>query len=739
MRPYTILMCLSIAAIANAFGAAGEFNPVRHTPMAESEPPVQRIIVKLHAAEMANAAETAGVATLTQRAHLTLKESHRIAGNMHVMQVEPAVSGESVASTLARLRADPAVEYAVVDQRRYAHAIPNDPLYTGQWYLQNDGATPSAVDAMTAWDTTKGSDGIVIADLDTGVRFDHPDLLRAGAGGRLLPGYDFITDIATANDGNGRDADASDPGDNCKGSGSSWHGTRVAGILGAITNNATGVAGLTWNSWLLPVRVLGKCGGFDSDIIEGMLWAAGIHVAGIPDNPYPAQIENMSLGGAGACPQSYRDVISQLTAIGVLVVASAGKEGGPVDTPANCSGVAGVAGLRHIGTKVGYSSLGPEIALSAPAGNCVNTTGACLYSIDTTTNLGTITPSSNSYTDQINDNIGTSFSAPIVAGIAVLMKAVNGNLNSVQLIARLKEGATAFPVSSDGTIPTCQVPTSTSPLQDECNCTTQTCGAGMANAANAVTAALRPIAAVSVPGGVAPGQNVVLQGGGSAAACLHSLSSYSWSIVNGGPTPPGISGANTATATVTAPSSGSYTVRLTVTDDASRQDTADVVVSPTAATTTVPATAGTNACLPVTVSVVVSPASASVNAGSDTTAFSATVLNTSNTALTWKVNNVTGGNADVGTISATGVYTAPASVPSPATVTVTAVSVADTSQSGSAQVTITPPATISSGGGGSSGGSGGGGGALDLLTLFAGTPLVAARMKRRGKAITLTC
>lgn len=592
MRLYRIiLICLSIASIANAFGASGEFNPVRHHPTAESGQDVQRIIVKLRTDAMTNATETASVATLTQRVHLALKKSHRIAGSMHVMQVEPAVAGESVAATLARLMADPAVEYAEVDQRRFAHAAPNDPLFTGQWYLQNSSATPSAVDAVTAWDTTTGSNSVVIADLDTGVRFDHPDLLRAGAGGRLLPGYDFISDIATANDGDGRDADASDPGDwtaagEC-GTGSaatdsSWHGTRVAGILGAITNNATGVAGVTWNGLLLPVRVLGKCGGFDSDIVEAMLWAAGLHVAGVPDNPNPAQIENMSLGGAGACPQSYRDVISQLTAIGVLVVASAGNEGGPVDAPANCSGVAGVAGLRHIGTKVGYSNLGPEIALSAPAGNCVNTTGACLYPIDTTYNIGTTTPSTNAYTDQNNYNIGTSFSAPIVSGIAALMKSVNGNLNSSQLIARLKEATTAFPVSSDKTVPTCHVPASATDLQnDECNCTTQTCGAGMANAAKAVTAALRPIAVISAVANIAPGQNVVLQGGGSTAADLHSISTYSWTIVNGGANPPGISGANTATATVTAPTCGSYTVRLTVTDDAGRQDSADFAVSPT--------------------------------------------------------------------------------------------------------------------------------------------------------------
>ena len=312
------------------------------------------------------------------------------------MRVLPAVAGEPITATIERLRADAAVEYAEPDQRRYVQAAPDDPIYIDQWYLQNASTTPSAVDAETAWNVTTGSTGVVIADIDTGVRFDHPDLLRAGAGdnGRLLPGYDFVSDPLVGNNGEGRNPDASDPGDwvttadtntsefsGCTVENSSWHGTRVVGILGAITNNATGVGGLTWNSWILPVRALGKCGGNDSDIEAAMLWAAGIHVDGVPDNPYPAKIENLSIGAAGSCPQGYQEVIGQVTARGVLVVVSAGNAGGPVDTPANCPGVAGIAGLRHAGTKVGYSNVGPEVALSAPAGNCVNVTvgSPCLY------------------------------------------------------------------------------------------------------------------------------------------------------------------------------------------------------------------------------------------------------------------------------------------------------------------------------------------------------------------------
>ncbi|HZO21052.1 MAG TPA: S8 family serine peptidase, partial [Steroidobacteraceae bacterium] len=621
---------------------------MRTHPHAQAHAGIHRIIIKLRPASGSAAASSKlqmraadRSAALASRTGVTLKATRPITADLQALEVVPAVAEEGIEATLARLRADSEVEYAEADQRRYIHAVPNDSLYaTQQWYMQSSAATPSAVNAEGAWDTTNGSAGLVIADLDTGIRFDHPDLLWAGqgSGGRLLPGYDFITDPFVANDGDGWDADPSDPGDwvtsadlkqtECSNittvSNSSWHGTRTAGMLGALTNNSAGIAGMTWNAWILPVRVLGKCGGLDSDIITGMLWAAGVHVAGAPDNPYPARILNLSLGGTGACPTSYVDTITQLSQLGVLVVVSAGNEGGPVDAPANCPGVAGVAGLRHAGTKVGFSSLGPELSLGAPAGNCVNTApgSACIYSIGTTFNLGTTTPGQNSYTDQLaNPNLGTSFSAPIVSGIAGLMLAVNGNLGSAQLIARLKEGALPFPQTSLGETPqppACHVPSGTSDVQDaECICTTdgRTCGAGMANAAGALAAALRPIAAVQAAATVMAGQTVSMDASGSGAACGHNIASYQW--VSSDPTHHPVSSSTGPTTSVVAPASGSVTISLLVTDEAGRTDSAIIVVSPTSTTTSAPVSAGANACLktiavasPITLSV--QPASATV-------------------------------------------------------------------------------------------------------------------------------
>jgi serine protease len=287
--------------------------------------------------------------------------------------------------------------------------------------------------------------------------------------------------------------------------------------------------------------------------------------------------------------------VQELAAAGVLVVASAGNSsGGPVEYPANCPGVVAVAGLRHVGTKVGFSSIGPSVALAAPGGNCVNITAGspCLFSLDTTSNAGTTTPGASSYTDQFDVNVGTSFAAPSVAAIAALMHAVNGNLGAGHLRERLREGARPFPAPAPG-IETCRVPQDEFDTQLECACTTDTCGAGMAHAPGAVAAALRPIAAVTVPGAVAAGQDVVLDATGSTAACNRAIVGYEWTAISGAPV---INGADGALASVVAPAEGAVTVRVTVTDDQGSQDTADVTVTPTAATTATPGGAGTSAC-----------------------------------------------------------------------------------------------------------------------------------------------
>jgi serine protease len=662
-------VCVLWGLAGGAPAASAEYNPVRRHPLSLG-PEASRLIVGFRLTPD-NAITTTvrsqarprtliqaqtslpDVAALVQRVGLAVVKSRQFTPSMHVLYLPKTLYGADVEAALAKLRADPSVKFADVDQIRYPHGVtPNDPLFmpstgaSGQWYMNTPSSTPitidgsvtedlSATDAVSAWGITTGSAGIVIADVDTGVRFDHPDLLRAGLGGRLLPGYDFVGQdynpttgaalgtFLIANDGDGWDPDPSDPGDWISSTDienslfakdtaepSSWHGTRVMGVFGAITNNDVGIAGMTWGSWVLPVRALGKGGGYDSDIIAGIEWAAGLPVTNpdgpsVPNNPYPADIINLSLGGTGSCPSDYEDALRQVTQLGVLVVASAGNGGAagaaaPVDTPANCStlvpGVMGVVGLRNVGTKVGYSSFGTGASIGAPAGNCVVESGACLRSIDTTTNTGSTTPEDNTYTDEANPNLGTSFSAPIVSGIAGLMRSVNYNLTPAQLVARLQASASAFPQSSFGDTaqpPTCPQTSSSA----ECICPNDgsQCGAGMVNALSAVQAAQKPIGVIVIPASIKAG--AVLDASGSVAGCNSSsstptplsIASYAWTA-----SPANLieSGANSSKVII---NPGTGTLTLTVTDSAGNADTETVKLTANSATSTAPTSSGTSA------------------------------------------------------------------------------------------------------------------------------------------------
>ena len=459
---------------------------------------------------------------LAARTGRTLDAGPAVAPRAQVV-LATGVSSEVLAAALAQ---DSEIEFAVPDRRVHASDVPNDPLYlhglgasgpvAGQWYLRPPtSALPAAIDAQSAWDISIGSPTVVVADVDTGVRFEHPDLLAVGVGGNLLPGYDMISDTNVANDGDGRDADASDPGDwvtqaelsdksgpfyQCvpNPTNSSWHGTRVSGILAALTNNGMGMASVGRTVRVLPVRALGKCGGVDSDVIAAMRWAAGLSVPGVPPNPTPARVINLSLGAPGACTAAYQQAVNEITAVGVTIVAAAGNDAGhAVQAPANCPGVIAVAGLRQAGDKVGFSDLGPEIALSAPAGNCVNTTAGseCLYPISTTADVGSTVPVQSTYTDAfVNPTFGTSFSTPLVAGTAALMLATRGTLLPAQIRQMLQSTSRPFPTTggSDGTAQ-CTAPqfdTAGNAIdQLECYCTTGTCGAGMLDSYAAVLAA----------------------------------------------------------------------------------------------------------------------------------------------------------------------------------------------------------------------------------------------------------
>jgi serine protease len=574
-------------------------------------------------------------------------------GQVDVMRLDHVMSHSAMLAVLARLRTDPGVAYAEADalrfiEQQFPSAAPNDPHFVagsdaygswdGQWYLQpSSSSTPAAISATGAWLKTTGSSSVVVAVIDTGVVLDHPDLLPTASGGKLLPGYDFVScdqgnsasapsvcsasgSAATyyiANDnGLGWNQDASDPGDWISSADiamslfqadgcttvepSSWHGTKVAGVIGAITNNGIGIAGIAPDTLILPVRAIGVCTGRVSDIAAAITWAAGMAVTGVPSLSAvtgidQANIINLSLGAPMACSATEQDAISAAIGAGVLVVAAAGNEGGPVDAPASCPGVLSVAGLRHTGTKVGYSSLSSSaaaVSIAAPAGNCVNvgTTVPCVYSIETTSDAGATTPASTPgfYTYALLDssylngggnadnqaNVGTSFAAPMASGVAALMLATSPTLTPSELIARMQSSALGFPTSSSTTSTTCVLASTTTDSngnftdtsQDiECVCTTATCGAGMLNAEAAVTAASGLFVQITPSSSTgSPGQHITLNGSGSTPATGDTIVSYQWTTIPA--TSNQLINANQAIATLVVPTFRSIQVELTITD-----------------------------------------------------------------------------------------------------------------------------------------------------------------------------
>ncbi|MGY4827262.1 S8 family serine peptidase [Sphaerotilaceae bacterium SBD11-9] len=478
------------------------------TSTAQAAPPVAGLIVKFKDAPVPEQAASASATTrsveanhrmrrVLQAARLSearLRPTGRSAQHLSFGRTLSRADAEQMA---AQLRAQPEVEWVVPNERERRLDVPNDPLYgaggpSGQWWLHARSASPSdaAVPGIeTAWLTETGQASAVVAVLDTGVTA-HSEL-----NGRLLPGYDFVSEVEYANDGDGRDADPSDPGDwvdatdltrtefaGCNEQDSSWHGTVIAGMLAAATNNQLGVAGINWNGRVLPVRVAGKCGATVLDIIDGMRWAAGLHVDGVPDNTHPARVINISFGGSAACNRAYQDAIDELAAVGVVVVAAAGNEAGAPTRPASCNGVVGVAGLRRDGLKAYYSNFGPQIVVSTVSGDPATDDG--LLSL---WNDGARAPLSENYANVY----GTSFASPIVAGIAGLMLSANPSLTVAQVIEGLR--TSARPHVAVAGLPVCSAIQSS-----ECLCTTSLCGAGMADAVGALQYALNPPAPAPV-------------------------------------------------------------------------------------------------------------------------------------------------------------------------------------------------------------------------------------------------
>nr|APC23686.1 peptidase S8A [uncultured bacterium] len=365
-----------------------------------------------------------------------------------VIKLDRRRTVEEVAAMAAKIaKDDPNVAYAEPDYiMQPLAAAPNDPRWKDQWDMQNSA---TGINLTKAWDISTGS-GVVVAVIDTGYR-PHADLAA-----NVLPGYDMITEATRANDGDGRDNDARDtgswvasgecqPGSSARDS--SWHGTHVAGTIAAVTNNGVGVAGIAPNAKILPVRVLGKCGGATSDIADAIVWASGGEVPDIPTNTTPARVLNLSLGGKRSCTetQTYQEAIDKAIANKAIVVVAAGNSSMDVSgfTPASCRGVVAVAAYGKSGARASYSNYGAKIALAGPGGEWEfeNDPEGILSTVD----VGTKDPVKDGYTTMA----GTSMAAPHVAGVAALMLAAKPSATADEVVSALKSSARPFTASCD--------------------------------------------------------------------------------------------------------------------------------------------------------------------------------------------------------------------------------------------------------------------------------------------------
>ena len=373
---------------------------------------------------------------------LALNHSHRVAVGGDVVKASRRLNRSEAEMLMREIASMPGVEYVEVDQLMKPLFSPNDTFYANQWHYYE---ATGGLNLPTAWDKATGT-GTVIAVLDTGIT-NHSDL-----NANVIAGYDFISDAAGARDGNGRDSNPADEGDwtttgQCGGgsqaSNSSWHGTHVAGTVAAVTNNATGVAGVAYNAKIMPVRVLGACGGYTSDIADGIIWASGGTVSGIPNTSTPAEVINMSLGGGGSCSSTYQNAINGAVGRGTTVVVAAGNSNADVSgsVPANCANVIAVASNDREGNRASYSNYGTMIDVTAPGGE----TAVSGNGVASTLNSGTTTPGTENYVYYQ----GTSMAAPHVAGVVALMQSV-ATKTPAEIESLLKSSARALPGSCSG-------------------------------------------------------------------------------------------------------------------------------------------------------------------------------------------------------------------------------------------------------------------------------------------------
>lgn len=556
----------------------------------------------------ATRADVATVQRWSAAAQLPMTYKRPMSGGAHVLTLPNVMTLEDAQTVAQRMEASGEFEYVSPDRIMRPMALATDPLFGQQWNLLPPSASaPGGANVTAAWDTTTGVNTVGIGIVDTGIRADHADFAGLNFGtGRNFVSSTAMTGSSDPKTGNTipsgfvnnganntlTNTDPSDPGDWVTSSdaasyptfcgstaNSSWHGTFVAGQIGAQRNNGIGIAGIAPRVRVQMARAMGKCGGSTSDIMDAVTWLSGGSVPGVTNNPTPVKVINMSLGGSGSCSTVEQNSITAARALGVTIVVATGNEAGPVDAPANCTGTIAVTAHSQEGDNAFYANVGTQTVISAPGGGSGTVIPGSGSKIVSLSNTGTMSPVASPTGDAYAQDIGTSMATPHVAATAALMLSVQPALTPDNITAIIRQSARPFVAGT------------------YCATHAGVCGAGTLDAGAAVAQAQgSPTVHAAASASTVTANTAVTLTSVGGPGYNKTTSSTVWAQTAGTPvtlttTGPDANGVSTATFTPGVAGVYSFSVTLTNSSGATASDTASVTA--TAAATSVSGTSTT--------------------------------------------------------------------------------------------------------------------------------------------------